>query len=117
MLGSTGRRRDGVTRREFSHWWLHRHGPMSIDLVPSLGYQQTHVDPDASRVVGDASGIAARDHDLGETAYFPTLEAFIGPMSDPEVGKELFDDEAGFVDHSSITAAMCRLVLERGDVS
>jgi hypothetical protein len=86
---------------------------MSIELVPSLGYQQTHVDPDASQIVAAGSGLAAREHDLGETAYFPSVEAFIGPLSDPDIGKALFDDEAAFVDHTSIIATMARRVVDQ----
>jgi hypothetical protein len=112
MLGSTGKRRPGVSHADFSEWWLHHHGPMSIELVPSLGYQQTHVDPEASAVVADACGLDTRENDLGETAYFPTVDAFIGPLSDPDIGKMLFDDEAQFVDHSSIVATMARRVVD-----
>jgi hypothetical protein len=114
MLGSTGKRRADKTRAEFSDWWLTHHGPMSIQLVPgSVGYQQTHVDPDASQMVADACGLTTRDHDLGETAYFNALEDFLEPLSDPEIGKTLFEDEARFVDHSSMIATMARRVVDR----
>jgi hypothetical protein len=111
MLASTGLRREGVSRAEHSEWWLHVHGPMSMRLVPeSLGYQQLHGDPDASRAAATAAGLGGPPMDFAETAYFESVDGLTGPMSDPDIGRELVEDEAGFIDHSSLVAAMCRLV-------
>ncbi len=111
MLASAGRRRADVTRDAHSDWWLNHHGPMSMRLVPlSLGYQQLHADPDASRAAAKTAGVGVCDYDFGETAYFEAVESLIGPMSDPEIGRELAEDEARFIDHTSMIAAMCRLV-------
>jgi hypothetical protein len=110
MLASTGRRRGDVTRDDHSTWWLHEHGPMSMRLVPeSRGYQQLHGDPDASQAAARAAGLGGPSMDFAETAYFDSLEGFIGPMSNPAVGEELVEDEARFIDHSALVAAMCRL--------
>ncbi len=111
MLASTGRRRRGVSREEHSRWWLHEHGPMSMRLVPeSRGYQQLHGDPDASRAAAASAGVGGPSMDFAETAYFDSIDAFTAPMADPEVGRELVEDEARCIDHTSIVAAMCRLV-------
>ncbi len=111
MLASTGRRRTGVTREAHSTWWLHEHGPMSMRLVPaSVGYQQLHGDPDASRAAASTAGLGGPAMDFAETAYFDTVDGFLEPMSDPAVGAELVEDEAQFIDHTSMVAALCRLV-------
>jgi hypothetical protein len=110
MLASTGLRKAGISREEHSEWWLHVHGPMSMRLVPSsLGYQQLHGDPDASRAAAASAGLGGPATDFAETAYFESVEAFTTPMADPDVGRELVEDEAGFIDHASVVAAMCRL--------
>ena len=111
MLASAGRRAAGVSRAAHSRWWLEVHGPMSMRLVPgSRGYQQLHGDPAASEAAAGRAGLRGPMMDFAETAYFDALEHFTGPMSDPAVGQELVEDEAAFIDHSSMVAAMCRHV-------
>lgn len=103
FCGFVGRRDPGRTVDEMRHWWLHHHAPLAQSLTgySAHGYDQLHVDRDASQRLCAAAGFPFVPYDMADCIDIPDQAAFLSATSDPEIGRQLYEDEVGFLDHSS----------------
>jgi EthD domain len=99
-----GRRDPRVTLQQMQEWWLYHHAPLAISLTVARaphGYDQLHVDPETSRKAADAAGFPYVPYDMADSLYIPNLGEFVKGTSDPEIARQLYEDEVGFLDHTS----------------
>jgi EthD domain len=99
-----GRRDPRVTLEEMRNWWLYRHGPLAMSLTVAHvrhGYDQLHVEPETSERACEAAGFPYVPYDMADSLYIPDLPKFIEGTSDPEISRRLYEDEVGFLDHTS----------------
>jgi hypothetical protein len=99
-----GRRDPKVTLREMREWWLYHHAPLAMSLTVARaphGYDQLHVDPETSRKAADAAGFPYVPYDMADSLYISDLGKFVSGTADPEIAKKLYEDEVGFLDHTS----------------
>lgn len=104
LLGFLGRRNPAVTLDQMRDWWLTHHGPLAMKLTQERaphGYDQFHVDPQASRSASDMAKLRYVEYDMGDSIYIDNLAAFIAGSSDPDVQSQLIEDERPFLDHTS----------------
>ena len=91
-------------RADFSHdAYLERsrtvHSAFGLRTPNISGYVQLHVDPDASRELGTATGLAAPPCDSMSELHLRSVEHFLeGIIADPEIGRLATEDEERFVD-------------------
>jgi EthD domain len=99
-----GRRDPRVTLQEMREWWLHHHAPLAISLTVARaphGYDQLHVDPEMSRRAAQAAGFPYVAYDMADSLYISNLGEFVSGTADPEIARRLYEDEVGFLDHTS----------------
>ena len=104
FCGFLGRRHPDISLEEMRHWWLYHHGPLGVALTGTRsphGYDQLHVEPDASRKAAAVAGFPYVPYDMGDSLYIEDLDEFVRGTSDPEVQRQLYEDEIGHLDHSS----------------
>ncbi len=104
FCGFLGRRHPDISLEEMRHWWLYHHGPLGVALTGTRsphGYDQLHVEPDASRKAAAIAGFPYVPYDMGDSLYIEDLDEFVRGTSDPEVQRQLYEDEIGHLDHSS----------------
>ena len=103
FCGFIGRRDPGKTVQEMRDWWLYHHAPLAQSLTgySNHGYDQLHVDRDSSKRLCEASGFAYRPFDMADCIDIPNQAEFLSATADPEIGRKLYEDEVGFLDHSS----------------
>jgi hypothetical protein len=85
-------------------WWLYHHAPLAMSLTVARaphGYDQLHVDPETSRKAADAAGFPYVPYDMADSLYISDLGKFVSGTADPEIAKKLYEDEVGFLDHTS----------------
>lgn len=104
FCGFLGRRHPGISLEDMRHWWLYHHGPLGVALTGTRsphGYDQLHVEPDASRQAAAVAGFPYVPYDMGDSLYIEDLDEFVRGTSDPEIQRQLYEDEIGHLDHSS----------------
>ena len=103
FCGFIGRRDPGKTVDEMRNWWLHHHAPYAQSLTgyANHGYDQLHVDREASQRLCAASGFPYTPYDMADCLDLPNQAEFLSATADPEIARKLYEDEVGFLDHSS----------------
>lgn len=103
------KRKQGLTLEEFLEYYEHRHVPLVRTLLPSIGgYTRNYLDitPVASGgAVGAALPGAPPDFDVITEVWFAgtaEYEQFLSALADPEVARRLREDEAVFLDRSTM---------------
>jgi hypothetical protein len=111
MIALAARRAPGTTMDELTAWWL-RHGRLALNIVSPLplAYEQLHADADVSRAAARAAGVAETPYDMFDTICGVSAEELTAPLVDPEVARQLFEDELGHVDHATLRGAMQRVI-------
>jgi hypothetical protein len=113
FCGFLGRKDPRVTLEQMRDWWLNHHAPLGISLTVARaphGYDQLHVDPGASAEAARAAGFPYVRYDMGDSLYIADLPEFVRGTSDPDIQRQLYEDELGFLDHSSWRGAFTDVV-------
>jgi EthD domain len=108
-----GRRDPRVTLQEMRDWWLYHHGPLGISLTVARaphGYDQLHVDPGMSQKAAGTAAFPYVPYDMADSLYISDLDEFVRGTADPEIARRLYEDEVGFLDHTSWRGAFADLV-------
>lgn len=95
------------------YWWLYHHGPLGISLTVARaphGYDQLHVDLGMSRKAASTAGFPYVPYDMADSLYISDLDEFVRGTADPEIARRLYEDEVGFLDHTSWRGAFADLV-------
>ncbi|MET0986316.1 MAG: EthD domain-containing protein [Steroidobacteraceae bacterium] len=104
FCGFVGRRRPDLTVEQMRRHWLDIHAPLAIRLTGTVGmhgYVQVHVDRASSEAASTVAGLPFVPYDMGDSLEIPDLERFLQAFADPEIGRQLYEDEKNFLDHSS----------------
>ncbi len=91
------KRKEGMTREEFSRYWEEKHGPLIVKLFPGMKrYVQNH----AVRLPGGGEP----QFDGMVEVWFDDLQSWraVANFSQSDEGKVLRDDEEKFIDRSKI---------------
>jgi len=101
----TLRRREGMSREEFQHYWLEKHGPLVRQHAATLHirrYVQVHRHETAANdALAAQRGCQPAFYDGVAELWWDSLEDLAAVMSDPAAqaaGQELLEDEARFID-------------------
>lgn len=93
------RRRADMTHDDFMQSWYGRHANIG-EAVEGVRYRQNHVDAEATRRLSRATGITFEELDGLAESFFPTPEAAVKLMNQPQVAVDAIEDEKAFIDHS-----------------
>jgi hypothetical protein len=112
LIALAGRRDPRITVEDMRRWWLEQHAVLVQRIVRPLpeGYEQLHVDRELSRRAAEAAGFAVEDYDAFDSIYTRSVADFLRAATDPEVARQLYEDELGHVDHTSMRGAVCLLI-------
>jgi len=104
---------DGTTTEQYQEHWLHRHGPLAKELVPTRGYEQLHVDLDRASRFNTVLGFDDAGFDGIATCFFDTRDDFAAMLAARETNLDMnviYEDELRFLDHGRSFGAMVRAV-------
>jgi len=110
FLSLAFRRDPAVTVEQFRAWWRDQHAGLAISLLSPalLGYDQVHVDPDASRAAAIAAGLRYDGFDAYDNLTWASVASFMASVNDAEAQRQLYEDEQGNIDNLSNRAALMR---------
>jgi uncharacterized protein (TIGR02118 family) len=98
------RRKEGISREEFLHYWLEEHAPKVKAHAPAIGmrrYVQSHtLDTPLNAAVADSRG-APQPYDGIMEGWWDGEKALLATLSSPEAqaaSRDLLEDEARFID-------------------
>ena len=92
------RRKIGSTHAQYAEHWGGPHAEFGRKTAGILGYEQFHVDPEASRVAALAAGLGVWCVDGVAELHMRTLQEFFDAAVGSEVGNAAIEDEKSFVD-------------------
>ncbi len=112
FIALAGRRDPKISVEDYRRWWLRQHAVLAQQIIHPFaeGYEQLHVDRELSRRAAKAAGFAVEDYDAFDSIFYHSVADFLKGVTDPEVARQLYEDEVGHVDHASMRAAVCRLL-------
>ena len=112
FIALAGRRDPKISVEDYRRWWLKQHAVLAQQIIHPFaeGYEQLHVDRELSRRAAKAAGFAVEDYDAFDSIFYHSVADFLKGVTDPEVARQLYEDEVGHVDHASMRAAVCRLL-------
>jgi hypothetical protein len=77
------------------------HSRFGVETPGILGYEQLHVDPEASRRVALAAGFGIWNVDSVSELYLESQEVFLSALAESGFGSEAIADEEVFVDRAN----------------
>ncbi|MEZ5246747.1 MAG: EthD domain-containing protein [Acidimicrobiales bacterium] len=93
------RRRHDFTHDDYLARYESIHSGFGLRTPHIEGYVQLHVDLEASRGLGEATGLQAEPCDSMSELHLRSVEHFLeGIIDDPEIGRLATEDEERFVD-------------------
>ena len=92
------RHRIGSIHAQFKEHWGGPHAEFGRKTAGILGYEQFHVDPEASRATALAAGLGVWRVDGVAELHMRTLQEFFDAAVGSEVGNAAIEDERSFVD-------------------
>jgi hypothetical protein len=93
------RRKPGVTHEAFSAYWLEQHSKVGVVTPGLTGYDQLHVDPEATATATAAAGLGVEVLDGVALEWFADLAAFVSAVgSKPSHGAAAKASEDNFND-------------------
>lgn len=112
LIALAGRRDPRISVEEMRRWWLEQHAVLVQRIVRPIsdGYEQLHVDRELSRRAAEVAGFVVHEYDAFDSIFYHTAGEFLKAVTEPEVARQLYEDELGHVDHSSFRGAVCRLL-------
>ena len=107
------RRKPGLSREAFLHYWHHTHAPLVARHADTLGilrYVQKHALPDAyAEDLREGRGAPAGFDGVAEIS-FASLDSLAAAGSNPgfaEAARALLEDEAEFIDMANSPIGLC----------
>jgi hypothetical protein len=105
-----------LTGEEYREHWLHRHGPLAKELVPTSGYEQTHAAADAVADASQLLGLGGERYDGVAMCFFGARQDFVDMLEAREGNLDMnriYEDELRFLDHARSYGALVRRVTTR----
>jgi len=96
------RRKPGMSREEFIHYYENRHAPLIKSLMPQLcEYRRSYPLADGTFEAGHVPAAKGEAYDVITECWFASQEAFdemTKVTMDPETSGRIAEDEANFLD-------------------
>jgi hypothetical protein len=107
------RRRADWTREDYLRYYREHHSRFG-DRTPGIrGYVQVYVDPGASRLAAESSGLGTCDVDSVSELHLDSLAHFLDAIATSTIGADAMADEERFVDRAR-SHAFCSIVTRHG---
>jgi hypothetical protein len=108
FLSLTFRREPGTTLQEMREWWLNTHAVVAtgVQRPEMIGYDQVHVEHDASEQASKNAGFAFRQYDSYDNVTWEHYDGFIASIVKPGGMEKIRADEEGHLDHSTYIGSL-----------
>jgi hypothetical protein len=107
-----GRRAAGTTPEQMTRWWIDQHAVLAQRIVrpPPRSYEQLHGDRTVSERLCESCGVVFEPLDMWDSIAVGSVDEFLQAVQEPDVSRQLYEDELGHVDHYSMRGAVCRVL-------
>jgi hypothetical protein len=112
FLSLAFRRYPGTSVEDFRNWWYGQHAPLCIPILGEelLGYDQVHIDQQATRSAAEAIGVPYVEYDAYDNLTYRSQEGFLISCSDEQGMALIAKDEEGRIDNASRRHALMRKI-------
>ena len=104
------RRKADSTHESFGRYWGEEHAKFGKKMPGTLGYEQLHVDPAASRTAATHAGFGISEIDGVAILHLESVTAFGAAAGKSTVGAQAIEDERNFVDGRNSVGMALKIV-------